>query len=379
MNHSPAPEETESITTYPAASDRATLASFLQSEIESSGPMPFDQWMSHCLYHPQWGYYNKGAENVGREGDFYTSVSVGRCFGMLLAHRIISYCNDHPQLQQLDLVETGANNGQLALDILETLAANAPELYSKLRYTICEPLSSMQSKQSNTLAQHQEKLTHLANLNEVTTPYARAIFLSNELIDAFPVKLIKKQGLQWCELYVDFSNDQFSFFEQAIQSNDLASFVNNLPDDLPDGYQTEFRPGLPALAELYSKSMQQGLVLTIDYGHTAADYYSPERHTGSLRTFYQHTAGEDPLRHIGEQDITAHVDFSQLTECFESAGFETTYFNSQSRYLTQHATQWFAAIESSLAPPPSKLIRQFQTLTHPTMMGRQFHVLECEK
>ena len=381
INHSPAPEATDSIDTYPATADRATLslASLLQSEIEKKGPMPFDRWMTQCLYHPELGYYTNGDQKVGRDGDFYTSISVGSCFGMILAHRIITYTAELSDLETLTIVEIGANSGQLACDILDTLASEAPQLYAKLHYIICEPLETMRQIQLQTLARHTSNLTHQSQISDLKQPLTRAILLSNELIDAFPVKIITKADGGWLEKVLSSSPSGFELNNTAIKSSELAQFVNTLPAELPDGYTTEFRPNLVKFTSACSESIEQGLIITIDYGHINADYYAPERATGTLRTFYQHTAAETPLENIGNQDITAHVDFTQLAKHFKDAGLEPSYFDTQSRYLTHHAQSWFSSIEKSGKAPPSKLIRQFQTLTHPAMMGRQFHVLECLK
>lgn len=381
MNNSPVSEESDAQYTYPVETDPATLSlhSLLQNEIKQLGSMPFDRWMQHCLYHPELGYYNKGEQKVGRGGDFYTSISVGSCFGMILAHRIIKYSNEHSELDALILVETGANSGQLACDILDTLSAEAPQLYAQLSYIICEPLDSMRKTQLQTLEKHTAKLTHQSQLSDITPPLPHAVLLSNELIDALPVKLITKIDGTWLEKHVSVSDSGFDFEDVPIESPELTQFIKELPEGLPDGYITEFRPDLSDFATACSESIEQGLIITIDYGHIDKDFYSLERVTGSLRTFHQHTAGENPLENIGDQDITAHVDFTQLAKHFRAAGLEPSYFDTQSRYLTHHATSWFRSIEESGKAPPSKLIRQFQTLTHPAMMGRQFHVFECLK
>lgn len=381
MNTSPAPEGTDSTHTYLAAEDRATLslASHLQNIIQRDGDMPFDQWMAQCLYHPEFGYYTTGDQRVGREGDFYTSISVGKCFGMILAHRIMAHATQLPAAAPLELVEIGANSGQLACDILDTLAAEAPLLYQNIRYTICEPLADMRHIQAKRLTTHLEKIRHYSQQSEITPAIPHGILLSNELIDAFPVKRITKIDGAWMEQHVSTTAEGFCLTDKQIECSELLAFTRNLPLDLVDGYKTEFRPQLRDFAAACADCIERGLVITIDYGHIHSDYYSPHRTTGTLRTFHQHTAGEDPLSNIGAQDITAHVDFSQLAKSFADAGLEPSYFDTQSRYLTRHARAWFQSIEDSASPPPAKLIRQFQTLTHPAMMGRQFHVLECHK
>ena len=338
--------------------------------------MPFDQWMSECLYHPQWGYYSKGDSRVGREGDFFTSVSVGKCFGMLLSYRLADYYTSNQLEAQFDLIELGANTGQLACDILDSLRSDFPQLYPKVRYTICEPLESMRKIQLNTLKEHCAIVEFHATLNDIKQSKNHGVLLSNELIDAFPVKRITTKDDQWQELHVVNDRDHFSCITEAIHSPTLCTFCDDLPL-LSDGYTTEYRPGLEAFAQTCAKVLKQGMILTIDYGHIRSDYYAARRSTGTLRTFHKQTADELPLENPGEQDITAHVDFTQLARAYQSVGFEPHYFDSQSRFLIQTAKPWFKAIENSQQPPPAKLIRQFQTLTHPSMMGNQFSVLEC--
>jgi len=373
--------ETDFQDTYPVEGHTATpscLVSHLKSEISTTGPLSFDRWMAECLYHPQWGYYCKGDDRVGRDGDFFTSVSVGKCFGMLLSYRIAEYARANEIEGQIDIIELGANTGQLACDILDTLRSDFPNLYKKVRYTICEPLESMLKIQSTTLQAHSALLEFHSTINGIKQVKEHGILLSNELIDAFPVKLITKKKGQWNEQMVDYANGDFGFISQAIQSPQLQDFSQTLPS-LPDGYTTEYRPGLEAFATTCASVLKQGMVLTIDYGYVRSDYYTERRGTGTLRTFLNQTADETPLVQAGEQDITAHVDFTQLANAYQIAGFAPSYFDSQARFLIQTAKPWFEAIENSPQAPPAKLIRQFQTLTHPAMMGNKFSVLECTK
>lgn len=297
---------------------------------------------------------------------------------MILAHRIASYIDELQLTTPLELIEIGSNSGHLACDILDTLRDSFPEHYQRISYTICEHLETMQQVQRQTLGEHSEKLSFHRSLTDLKIPFANGIILSNELIDAFPVKILTMRGGNWLEKVIDNTPDGFEFTLKPISSPAAAKFSESLPDH-PDDYTTEFRPGLDAFTSACANVIEAGLVITIDYGHNHSSYYSPERATGTLQTFHQHTKTDNPLEHLGEQDITAHVDFTQLAESFERANLEPSYFNSQTRYLTQHASNWFQQIESSGQAPPSRLIRQFQTLTHPAMMGRQFHVLECIK
>lgn len=381
VNDLPGNDAPDDLNPYPVHTDRATLGlqSFLLKRIKQRTSITFDDWMQQCLYHPTWGYYNRGNLNVGRGGDFFTSVSVGNCFGMLLAHRIHHYVSNSAAESTLTIIELGANTGQLACDILNTLKQQFPETYQRIRYHICEHLPSMQKLQQQNLHEHAAILQQSKCLKEITIPFDKAILLSNELIDAFPVKSLIKQDKQWLERSVEVNQGAFRWVTHPPESDELLDFCAKLPQNLDNGYLTEFRPGLAEFCSECSRIMLSGMIITIDYGHIRPDYYTPERRAGTLRTFHQHKAGDDPLLLPGEQDITSHVDFSQLAEHFQAAQLTPSYFNTQSRYLIEYAKNWMLTLESSSQPPCSKLIRQFQTLTHPAMMGRQFHVLECIK
>jgi len=204
------------------------------------------------------------------------------------------------------------------------------------------------------------------------------IILSNELIDAYPVKIIKKNNNSWLEAHVTSHNNEFTFIHESITDPHLLKFTKSLPKNLPENYTTEFRPNLEILTQQWASLLKQGLIITIDYGYTYSSYYAPHRTTGTLRTFHNHQAGENPLENIGSQDLTAHVDFTQLSKQLINTGFTITHFSQQAAYLTKYATPWLTTVNSPPTAQEAKFIRQFQTLTHPTMLGKQFFVLEAQ-
>lgn len=143
---------------------------------------------------------------------------------------------------------------------------------------------------------------------------------------------------------------------------------------LPEGYRTEVRRDyLEFLAPLVTSVGEKGLLLWIDYGFARPEYLAPERTTGTLRTFSNHRAGEDPFEAPGEIDITAHVDFTAVAEAGLDIGAVPTEFTNQGSWLTGLARPWLASQDGN---PDPALIRQFQTLTHPGHLGSRFHVLE---
>lgn len=363
---------------YPQIAQDATLGleSFLHQLIQTNGDITFAEYMQHALYHPTWGYYTRGNQNIGKTGDFFTSVSVGSCFGTILAHRIHQLWLETGSPQSYHLIEMGANNAQLALDILNTIQQTFPYLYQSLNYHIIEHLDSIREIQSQTLLPHHE----ISSLHNSHTEISEihGIVLSNELIDAFPVHLLQLENEIWHERLVTLTDDKLAFTLTKKLTPDIEEFTQNLPpvSSLPNGYQTEFRPNLAAHIAKFSEMLQQPRTITIDYGHTHSSYYAASRTTGTLRCYHQHHADDNPLILPGLKDITAHVDFNQLGKTYLQHGHHLTHFSSQSHYLTTHAKNWLLNLEENLTPENFKLIRQFQTLTHPTNMGHQFHILE---
>ncbi len=368
---------TEHIHPYPENAQEATLRlqSSIKQQIREDGPIDFATYMQLALYHPQWGYYTRGGANIGKSGDFYTSVSIGACFGIILAMRIHQEWMQQKQPSSFNIIEIGANTGQLAKDILDTLDRMFPQFYKLTRYHIAEHLDAAQLTQRQTLAQHADRVHHHADLTDIQE--GNGILLSNELIDAFPVHLLELDQGVWKQRMIGIENQQLAFTLEPLCDPALEAFCATLPEDLPEGYQTEFRPGLLEFTTAAATALKQSSVITIDYGHTRSSYYAPARSTGTLRCYHQHQADEKPLETPGLKDITAHIDFTQLATAYQAAGLALTEFKLQSRYLISHAREWLLSLEAHPDPDTPKLIRQFQSLTHPTTMGHQFMVLEA--
>ncbi len=352
--------------------------------ITEAGDLSFAQYMELALYHPELGYYTRGQQNIGKSGDFFTSVSVGSCFGTILAHRIHALWKDQQHYDQttpFHLIEIGANSGQLAKDILNTIQRHFPELYSQIHYHIAEHLSTDKATQINTLNIHIDRLSHHSDLSEISE--TQGIIISNELIDAFPVHLLELKNNHWNERRVSMNEDKLSFTLSDKLSPELQAFTQSLPTDLPDGYQTEYRSNIDTFAQSARSALQHSTTITIDYGHTHSAYYQPSRSTGTLRCYHQHKTDEEPLDLPGLKDITAHVDFTQLAKSYLKADHYLSHFSAQSHYLTTHACDWLIQLESEMAEADTagqsrvmKIIRQFHSLTHPTIMGHQFYILE---
>ena len=340
--------------------------------------------MSAVLYHPDWGYYRSGQAQVGRTGDFFTNVSVGACFGLLLARRLASWWHAVGCPRAWRLIEQGSHDGQLLADVLEHLPDAAR---SAACVTIIEPSPALQALQAGTLARWSTQLHWHNTLQDCPATDAPTAYFCNELLDAFPVERIRWQHNQWQRLHVQShdttanSTTPFVLIERPLPEF-LQPYLPAIDTDLPNAYTTEICPGHADWANALANTLPRGLILLMDYGFESADYYHPSRQDGTLRTYCQHRALDNPFQAVGYSDITAHVCWSEVVKHLTYHGFCCAPLLDQGRYLTRLAAPWLLEMMQEGSPPSAasaKLLRQFQTLTHPSQMGAKFQVLEATK
>lgn len=350
----------------PAAT--SDLAGEIATRIRESGPLGFQEFMAAALYDPRQGYYSSPLR-VGRGGDFFTSVSTGGLFGALLARHFLAVyerCGAPPTWRVL---ETGANDGSLAADVLSEIHRISAAAFRALEYVILEPLATLRETQAARLAEFSATVHHAATA-DFLSPLPGAAF-GNEVLDALPFHLIRREHGTWLERKIAL-DDAGNFRWQTVEISDpaLLCAVRTLPD-LPDGCMTEIRTNFPDFLAPLARSLTRGSMVWIDYGFARPEYYDVHRTSGTLRTFGRHRAGEDPLSCPGSRDITAHVDFTAAAEAGISLGALPAAFTSQGSWLTRLAAPDMSRLVSS-----PTLIRQFQTLVHPAHLGAKFHILE---
>ena len=361
---------------YPIGGSAAThsLKSCLLETISLNGPLRFPDFMETALYHPALGYYARGTRQIGREGDFFTSVSVGPLFGELLARRFLQEWREIGKPAAWRIIESGAHDGTLAADVLGAIAILEPPAFEALEYAIPEPLAALQAAQRATLASFGPRVRWLGDAKDLAANPLPGIAFGNELLDALPFHIVERRDGDWLEVSVTSGNDgALQWHAEEIQDPTLRAALAPLGSAFPDGYRTEVRTGIAAFLQPLVHGLESGLMLWADYGFARPDYYHPARNTGTLRTFSKHRAGEDPLAYPGEFDITAHVDFTSVAETATALGGHAIGFHNQGAWLTGLAREWLVAQEGN---PRPDLLKQFQTLTHPAHLGSRFHILE---
>ncbi|MEO8615472.1 MAG: SAM-dependent methyltransferase [Luteolibacter sp.] len=362
---------------YPIKATPATpsLRRILATKIATEGPIRFTDFMAVALYHPELGYYARETRQVGRGGDFFTSVSVGPLFGNLLARRFLSEWQELGSPARWRIIECGAHDGTLAADVLDALQQLNAVAFAAVEYAICEPLPRLRSAQRATLQPFSGKVVLIDELGSLAAFPLPGIVFGNELLDALPFHLLEWCSGRWheCRVGCDSEGGFFWNTDNPVVDPLLIEAVDVLGENFPEGYRTEVRTNIRSFLEPLTRCISTGLLLWPDYGFARPDYYLPERHRGTLRTFSSHRAAEDPLATPGEIDITAHVDFTAVAESAIALGCQVRAFRNQGAWLTEIGREWLLSLEGR---PQVDLLRQFQTLTHPAHLGGSFHILE---
>ncbi len=309
----------------------------------SGGRISFAHFMHLALYHPQLGYYTNGQVRIGKEGDYYTGVSTGPLFGKLLARQFQRFRAELGNPPEFEVIECGGHRGQLRDDVL----AAAPDL----RYRVME----------------------------VGHPLPDSIVgcvFSNELLDALPVHRVSVSGGRWHEIYVI---DGLKEALGPLSSPLLADSVRDLPMKLMEGYRTEVNLRARSWLENVARRLKRGFVQTIDYGYECEEYFAPHHRDGTLMCYHQHTRNDNPYINVGEQDITAHIEFSSFIEHGKRFGLEPVLFTDQSHYLLKIGEGDITEIVERTAGQLSKERSAIHQLIHPELMGRTFKVLVQKK
>ncbi len=340
--------------------------------------------MEVALYWPGEGYYERDSNVIGRRGDYYTNVSTGSLFGSLLAFQFAEWL-DELSSGRVQLVEIGAHDGQLAADILACLGRKRPELAKRLDYWIVEPSGRRKSWQAEKLARFSGQIHWLERLGGFPEPGVEGVIFSNEWLDALPVRRFGWDGStkEWFEWGVNMDLDRFAWARIPLRhgaqlAEELSNAGLDLPGEvlaaLPDGFTVEFCPGASRSWAQAASSLQRGRLVTFDYGSTAQELFVPERPQGTLRAYRQHRLSSQLLAEPGEQDLTAHVNFTQILRIGESAGLRTEGLLTQERFLTRIAQQLWRDDTSEQGWCPAQP-KQFKILTHPEHLGHAFKVL----
>ncbi len=353
-----------------------TLTRQIHDEIRERGPISFARFMELALYQPGLGYYER-PQVVGRDGDFFTSVSVGPLFGRLLAFQFALWMDSLCPAGDVDLVEAGAHQGALAADILSWLCEFRPSLFDRVHYTILEPSTTRRTWQEETLLEWRTRVKWAPGISALEP--VNGVIFSNEFLDAIPVHVFawSAGNQKWVQGCVASAGENFAWIWRPPEES-LRTYLPLIPPELaevlPDGFEIEICPLASEWWGVAASKLRRGKLLTFDYGLTSDERLHPQRARGTLRAYAKHHATADVLNQPGSQDLTSHIDFSALKTAGEAAGLRTETFVRQSTFLTEIMVQTQKS-PGLFAAWDEKITRQFHTLTHPEHLGRKFRVL----
>jgi SAM-dependent MidA family methyltransferase len=345
--------------------------------IRERGPLTVAAFMDLALYDPGFGYYARSAQRSGRAGDFFTSVDVGSLFAELLEVQLAEMSrilNSEFGIQNSDVVEAGAGNGRLSADILRTARQRHPDFYDSIRLHLVEASEEARKAQRPALGDVVERL---ASSGPTLPESFEGVLIANELLDALPVHqvVMREDGLR--EVYVTTNDDRLTTREDLPSTPALEDYLARLGVSLEPGWRVEINLRAVEWIRDAARRLRRGFMILIDYGHEARELYSPTHSAGTLTSFHKHrssgpeeTAFDRPqwLQHPGEQDLTAHVDFTSVRAAAEAEGMTTLGFLDQT-YLLMGLLDGLPDPESAIRNP------QFKTLMLPGGIGSTHKVL----
>ena len=372
----------------------------IAQEIGEHGPMLFSRYMELCLYHSELGYYSRNAEQFGKAGDFYTSSDVHAVFGRLLARQFEEIWRVLGSPEQIELLELGPGRGLFAQDVLDSSEKRFTDFFAALHYSLAEQSPALRQRLQAILERHFETgkvslaaasvFDHANATGQGTTsvvptdistaralaPEVPIIIFANEFFDALPVEVLSPQG----QLHV-FEKDGQLFESWHSPSPEALEFL--------DRYSVhagpEERVEAPLIAQRYMSQIaaatERGVIIAVDYGYTRQEQLAG-RHRGTIVAYRQHSVSGNPYEAPGEQDITAHVNFTALAAAAEAQGMQVQPLVTQSQFLMGigERNQFADAFEDCQLPQErAKVALQLKHLVTPAGMGETFHVLIASK
>jgi SAM-dependent MidA family methyltransferase len=367
--------------------DAVSLREQIEREIRDHGPIPFSRYMELCLYDPALGYYSSHAEQFGKAGDFYTSSDVHAVFGRLLARQFEEMWQALDRPNQIEIVELGPGRGLFARDVLDWSKKKFPDFFDALTFTLQESSAALLAKLQDTLREHmttgkagvveeRRSVGQPARLRRALTPEVPLIVFANEFFDALPVEIISTQG----KLHLAVENNLLREIWLPPQAEEL-EFLDRYGVH-PEATE---RIEVPLSAQRWMRqtcaAISRGFLLTIDYGYTRNEQLAG-RHRGTLMAYRHHSASPDPYQAPGEQDLTAHVNFTALIAACDQAGMRCESLRTQSQFLMGigEKTQFADAFEDCRLPQElAKVALQLKHLVTPIGMGESFQVLMASR
>lgn len=346
--------------------------------LRREGPIPFSRYMAMCLYEPGLGYYARPREQFGKGGDFYTSSDVHAVYGRLLCRQFEEMWRTLGSPKQIDLLELGPGRGLFTLDVLDWAARKFPQFSDALHIRAVETSEWLRDRLRERLGKYVAagKVTIHPTIDDAEPKLGHvSLVFANEFFDALPVDIVTSEG----EVLVD-ADDSGRFLEKTVPTRpEILEYLDHYSIRPEEGMRTEVnRAALDytrRLASLFKD--RRGFAILVDYGYTREEQQAG-RHIDTLMTYRQHQASANPYQAPGEQDITAHVNFTAVRSAAEQGGMDYLGLLTQSQFLIGigEATEFADAFEDIVLPQErAKVTLQLKHLVTPAGIGEIFHIL----
>jgi len=348
-------------------------------EIRELGPIPFSRYMELCLYHPELGYYSRPREQFGKAGDFYTASDVHAVFGRLLARQFEQMWRLLGCPRPIEIVELGPGRGLLAQDVLDWSEKKFPAFFEALGYSLVERSPALRERLEKRLHRHFQAgkawftwLPPEPRQPTDSTSQPPVILFANEFFDALPVEVLSAEGElriaehegRFLETWVSPSAEQLSFLDRYGVHPELGERVE-----------------VPLIAQrqmgAVASAIPRGFLIAIDYGYTRNQQLGG-RYSGTIVAYRRHAVGATPYQAPGEQDITAHVNFTALAAAAEQQGMRVQPLLTSAQFLMGigERNQFADAFDECRRPEErTKVALQLKHLLAPAGMGETFQVL----
>ena len=346
--------------------------------VTAGGALRFDEFMQRVLYTPELGYYTAADPILGRSGDFITAPEIAPLFAQCLAR----WCSVLlPKLSTRHLYEVGGGSGTMAVNLLKSLAELSclPE-----QYILVEVSPVLRARQQALIQTEIPQLASRVQWQSVLPDSVNGIIIANELLDAMPVRRFYQDNQGFQEQFVSVAADQLQFIYQPITDTRLQERLQAIERQqgtaLPPGYLSEVNFMAEDWITHAVQSLQQGVMLLIDYGYPRAIYYHPQRSSGTLVCHYHHSVNTTPLERLGLQDITAFIDFTAIAGAAQQAGADVVGFSTQAHFLLDLGILDLLGAQMQSQPEKQlEFANQIKRLTLPHEMGEAFKVLALSK
>jgi SAM-dependent MidA family methyltransferase len=358
-----------------------TLREKIIQEILVRGPIPFSRYMEMCLYDPEQGYYSRNVEQFGKAGDFYTSSDVHAVFGRLLARQFEEMWRALGSPEKIEVLELGPGRGLFARDVLDWSEKKFPEFFGAVHYSLWERSAALTARLRSTLERH--FTGGKASFSQWLEPPLHGgpsgvpvIVFANEFFDALPVEVLSSEG----ELRIAEKDGRFVETWVQASAGDL-EFLDRYGVHPEKGERVETSRAAQTYIAQLAAGIERGFLIAIDYGYARAEQLAG-RQRGTVMAYRQHSVSANPYEAPGEQDITAHVNFTALAAVAEERAMTVQPLLTQSQFLMGigQTNQFADAFEECRLPQErAKIALQLKHLVTPAGMGESFQVLVASK